>query len=87
MPNNDLDKIDEEQYYHTKLFPKKKFIISKGEGAFLYDTKGNRYIDCVAGHAVLNIGHSHPKFIDALKKQINEIIMMYKTLTLLIAVS
>ena len=68
--------IELEEKHHTKLFPKKDFVIVKGNGALLYDEKGNEYIDCIAGHAVLNIGHSHPKFIEAIKKQIEKLVMV-----------
>ena len=68
--------IELEKYHHTKLFPKKDFVITRGKGALLYDEKGNEYIDCIAGHAVLNIGHSHPKFIEAMKKQLEKLVMV-----------
>ena len=68
--------IELEKYHHTKLFPKKNFVITRGKGALLYDEKDNEYIDCIAGHAVLNIGHSHPKFIEAMKKQIQKLVMV-----------
>ena len=68
--------IEMEKRHHTKLFPKKDFVITKGSGALLYDEKGNEYIDCVAGHAVLNIGHSHPKFIEAMRRQIKRLVMV-----------
>lgn len=69
-------KIEKEQFYHSKLFPKKDFRITKGKGALLYDEEGNEYIDCVAGHAVLNIGHSHPKYIKAMKEQLERVVML-----------
>jgi len=68
--------IELEKYHHTKLFPKKNFVITRGNGVLLYDEKDNEYIDCIAGHAVLNIGHSHPKFIEAMKKQIQKLVMV-----------
>ncbi len=68
--------IELEKAHHTKLFSKRDFVITKGSGALLYDGKGNEYIDCVAGHAVLNIGHSHPKFIAAIKKQLENVVMV-----------
>jgi len=76
MTNDSAKIIELEKKLHTKLFPKKDFLITKGQGAFLYDSNGNEYIDCVAGHAVLNIGHSHPKFIEALKKQLDKVVMV-----------
>ncbi|MFX0072635.1 MAG: aspartate aminotransferase family protein [Candidatus Hermodarchaeota archaeon] len=68
--------IDIEKAHHTKLFSKREFVVSKGKGALLYDEKGNEYIDCEAGHAVLNIGHSHPKYIEAVKKQLDNLVMI-----------
>lgn len=76
MSKKNLNVIDEEQFYHSKLFPKKDFRITKGKGALLYDEEGNEYIDCVAGHAVLNIGHSHPKYIKAMKAQLEKLVMV-----------
>ena len=37
----------------------------RGEGAYLYDTEGKKYLDLVAGIAVNSIGHSHPKWVKA----------------------
>jgi len=68
--------IELEKAHHTKLFSKRDFVVTKGRGALLYDEKGNEYIDCVAGHAVLNIGHSHPKFIEAVKNQLENLVMV-----------
>ncbi len=76
MSEKKLNLIDEEQFYHSKLFPKKDFRITRGKGALLYDEEGNEYIDCVAGHAVLNIGHSHPKYINAMKSQLENLVMV-----------
>jgi acetylornithine/LysW-gamma-L-lysine aminotransferase len=76
MSEKNLNLIDEEQFYHSKLFPKKDFRITKGKGALLYDEEGNEYIDCVAGHAVLNIGHSHPQYIEAMKAQLEKLVMV-----------
>jgi len=70
------DLISAEQYFHSKLFQKKDVRIVRGKGALLYDEKGNEYIDCEAGHAVVNIGHSHPKYIEAVKEQLEKLIMI-----------
>lgn len=47
------------------------FEISKAEGCLLYDVKGNKYIDLIGGISVANVGHRHPKIIDAVKKQLD----------------
>ncbi|MEJ2708124.1 MAG: aspartate aminotransferase family protein [Anaerolineales bacterium] len=44
--------------------------VARGEGAVLYDTQGNTYIDCTAQAWSLNIGYSHPKVIAAVSELI-----------------
>lgn len=68
--------IELERYYHSKLFPKRDYVIIKGKGALLYDEKGNEYIDCIAGHGVMNIGHGHPKYIEKIKQQVEKLVMV-----------
>ncbi|MCG6929122.1 MAG: 4-aminobutyrate--2-oxoglutarate transaminase [Desulfofustis sp.] len=43
--------------------------ISHGKGALLYDVEGNEYLDLGGGIAVMNVGHSHPKVVKAIKDQ------------------
>ncbi len=41
----------------------------KGEGAWLFDAEGNRYLDALAGVAVNGLGHAHPKLVKAISEQ------------------
>lgn len=43
----------------------------RGEGAFLIDPRGKRYYDCMGAGGTFGIGHSHPKVIAAVKKQLD----------------
>ncbi|HEV8283473.1 MAG TPA: aspartate aminotransferase family protein [Chitinophagaceae bacterium] len=45
--------------------------IVKAEAAMLYDATGNEYIDLIGGISVANVGHRHPKVIEAIKDQLN----------------
>lgn len=47
------------------------FEIVKAEGIYLYGPNGEKYIDLVSGFNVSNIGHRHPRVIDAITDQIN----------------
>ena len=47
------------------------FDIAKAEGCLLYDVNGKEYIDLIGGISVANIGHRHPKVIEAIKKQLD----------------
>lgn len=46
--------------------------VSHAEGSFIYDTNGKAYADMVAGLAVTNIGHRHPKVINAIQAQLDK---------------
>jgi acetylornithine/succinyldiaminopimelate/putrescine aminotransferase len=50
------------------------FLISieRAEGIYLYSPEGKRYTDLISGIGVSNIGHRHPKVIDAIKKQLDK---------------
>jgi acetylornithine/N-succinyldiaminopimelate aminotransferase len=43
--------------------------VSQAKGMYIYDSHGNKYMDLVAGVSACSLGHSHPKIIDAIKKQ------------------
>ena len=44
-----------------------------GEGVHLIDSTGKRYIDASGGAAVSCLGHGHPKVIEAIKKQVDQL--------------
>jgi acetylornithine/N-succinyldiaminopimelate aminotransferase len=46
----------------------------RGEGAWLWDTKGKRYLDALAGIAVCGLGHSHPRLTAALRDQLGRLV-------------
>ncbi len=45
-----------------------------GEGCYLYDAEGNKYLDLVAGIAVNSIGYSHPEWVKAMQEQVSKLI-------------
>lgn len=45
----------------------------KAEGSYIWDDKGNRYLDLYGGHAVISIGHKHPHYVKKLTDQLNGI--------------
>ncbi len=50
----------------------KMLEIDHAEGVYLYDVDGKAYIDMVSGFAVSNIGHRHPKVLDAIRSQLDK---------------
>ncbi len=47
-----------------------QLCIERGEGAVLYDADGNRYIDLLAGVGVASLGYAHPKYVEAMGRQL-----------------
>lgn len=45
----------------------------RAQGEFLWDSKGDRYLDLYGGHAVISIGHSHPHYVKAITDQLGKI--------------
>ena len=48
-------------------------VLEKGDGVYLYDTEGKKYLDFAAGIAVCSLGYAHPKYTAALKEQIDSL--------------
>jgi len=48
------------------------FYPERAEGSYVWDADGNKYLDWSVGIAVMNIGHSHPKVLEAVKKQVDQ---------------
>ena len=55
-------------------YNRKPVSFLKGEGVYLYDNKGKKYLDALCGLAVTSLGHSHPKITEAIIKQSQELI-------------
>lgn len=48
--------------------------IARGEGMYVWDTEGNRYLDMFGGMLTLATGHCHPKVVEAIKQQVEKLI-------------
>ena len=44
-------------------------VLSRGEGVWLWDTEGKRYLDCLSAYSAVNQGHCHPKILHAMTAQ------------------
>lgn len=53
----------------VKSFGDRMALFVRGEGAYLWDAEGNRYLDFLAGIAVNSLGHAHPAFVAAISEQ------------------
>lgn len=62
----------EEQYGAHNYHPL-DVVITRGEGVWVYDVEGNRYLDCLSAYSALNQGHVHPRILQALVDQASKI--------------
>ena len=44
-------------------------VLSRGEGVWVWDVDGKKYLDCLAAYSAVNQGHRHPKIVEAAKRQ------------------
>jgi putrescine aminotransferase len=50
----------------------------KGDGCYIVDHEGNRFLDCLGGYGTFSLGHRHPKVVEAAKNQLDKIAMSGK---------
>lgn len=55
------------------VYPRFPVNIVKGKGNYVWDDKGQKYLDFYGGHAVISIGHSHPHYIKRIENQLEKI--------------
>lgn len=51
-----------------------QIVLEKGEGIYLYDDEGKKYLDFAAGIAVCSLGYAHPRYTKALKSQVGRLV-------------
>ena len=70
--NNKYMEQAEQALVHT--YNRYPIVLDHGEGVYLYDTEGKKYLDFAAGIAVCSLGYGHPEYNAALKEQIEKLL-------------
>jgi acetylornithine/N-succinyldiaminopimelate aminotransferase len=55
------------------VYPINDITITKAKGSYVWDEKGEQYLDLYGGHAVISIGHTHPHYVARLTDQLNKV--------------
>ena len=55
------------------VYPINEITITKAKGSFVWDDKGEQYLDLYGGHAVISIGHTHPHWVKRIEEQLEKI--------------
>jgi len=66
--------ISTETQYTSGVYAKRDLTIVRGDGALLWDEQGNKYIDCVGAQGAANLGHAHPRIVQAIQEQASQLI-------------
>lgn len=72
MDKNQIMELDRQHY--MPVFARYPIVLSHGEGPYVYDAEGKKYLDFLAGIAVNVLGHAHPKLVAAIAKQAGKLI-------------
>jgi acetylornithine/N-succinyldiaminopimelate aminotransferase len=59
--------IDAEKKYLAHTYARPPFVLTRGEGVYVFDGEGNKYLDCAAGIAVNALGYSDPQLVKAIQ--------------------
>ena len=65
--------IELEEKYGAHNYQPLDVMIERGQGVWVYDVEGNRYLDCLASYSAVNQGHCHPKILQAMVEQAHKI--------------
>jgi predicted acetylornithine/succinylornithine family transaminase len=63
-----------EQKYLLNTYARYPVAITRGKGVYVYDVKGRRYLDLLAGLGVNALGHAHPRIVKAIREQAAKVI-------------
>ncbi|MBE0687095.1 MAG: ornithine--oxo-acid transaminase [Anaerolineaceae bacterium] len=65
--------IELEEKYGAHNYHPLDVVIERGEGVWVFDVEGNKYLDCLSAYSALNQGHVHPKILNALIEQARKV--------------
>lgn len=66
--------IETVEQYYMPVFARYNIVLSHGEGPYVYDSEGKKYLDFLAGIAVNLLGHAHPRLVAAIAEQAGKLI-------------
>jgi len=73
MTNNPAQYIEQEDKYGAHNYHPLPVVLSKGKGVFVWDVEGKKYYDFLSAYSAVNQGHCHPKILNALIDQAQEL--------------
>jgi len=65
--------IELEKRYSAANYAPLPVVLTRGEGSYLWDTEGKRYVDMMSAYSAVSVGHAHPRILAALTAQANRL--------------
>ena len=62
------------------VYPLYDIAITRGKGCYVYDENNTEYLDLYGGHAVVSVGHCHPKVVDSICTQASRLMFYSNSL-------
>jgi acetylornithine/N-succinyldiaminopimelate aminotransferase len=70
-PTHTEQVIDQAKHVLLQNYKQQPIVLARGEGSYVWDAEGRRYLDLIAGIATCALGHCHPGVVAAAKKQLD----------------
>ncbi|MBN1887629.1 MAG: ornithine--oxo-acid transaminase [Thermoflexales bacterium] len=70
---NTQDYIQLENEYGARNYKPLDVVLTRGQGIWVWDVEGNRYLDCLSAYSAVNQGHCHPKIAAVMKEQLEKL--------------
>ena len=68
--------IDLESQFGAHNYKPLDVVLSRGEGIWVWDVEGNKYLDCLSAYSAVNQGHCHPRILKALTEQAHQLTLV-----------
>jgi ornithine--oxo-acid transaminase len=65
--------IEMEEQFGARNYHPLDVVIERGQGVWLYDVEGRKYLDCLAAYSAVNQGHCHPRIMRAVVEQVKRV--------------
>jgi ornithine--oxo-acid transaminase len=65
--------IDLDNRYSAQIYKPLDVVIERGDGVWVYDVDGNKYLDCLSAYSAVSQGHCHPKIMAAMQEQMQRV--------------
>jgi len=67
------DRIDLEARYCAHNYHPLPVVLTRGEGVYVWDEGGKKYLDMMSAYSAVSHGHAHPRLVELVRRQVGEL--------------